>query len=189
MSRLLVKLPVFLILSAMLGAAILFYRPQDLSGVTTTRTPGLEPSELADTLSQVVIKQAGKQYLTEGDINAFFTNALAYRQDGVSSWIGTPEHIVCDLHEKTATLHFRWLIRGHPLDASVDFTIGREGPDHVFDIKGGHYGKLAVPRFLLGPLRPILQNLATVCQPEIQGLLTLPRLAISKERLVLDPTF
>ena len=189
MMRALVQLLRFFVLSAALGAAILFYQAPNLAGINRAASEGLEPENLADTVSQVVIKQAGKQTLGEGDINAFLASSIASRQSGLSMSFATPEEVVCDLKADRAALHLCWSVFGHRVHASADFTVARQGKELVFDLTGGSYGRLAVPRYCLGPLRPALQGLVTACQPEIQALLSLPKLSIVNEKLVLDPAF
>ncbi len=176
-------------LSGLLGAAVAFHRAPDLSHIRTVPGAGFEPSDLAQTITQVVIKQSGKQSIEEGDLNAFLASVIAAHQRGTSARFADPESVLVDLGEDTATLHFCWRLPYHRLDAAVETKLGRVGGELVFEIVGGSYGRLRVPKMLLAPLRPALRALAAACEPELQALQSLPRLSISKEKLVLDPTF
>jgi hypothetical protein len=178
----------FLVLSAALGGSIVFYRPPDLTGIKLTATPGTDPSDMAETISQVVMKQSGKQSITEGDINAFLATVLSQRLEGLDG-IAQPGSVVCDLRETTAPNYITWAVFGQPVTASAEVAVARQGADLVFETLRGSYGRLEVPRMLLTPVRPVISALAAACQPEIQALLTVPRLSIAKEKLVLDPTF
>lgn len=186
----LVQLATFAVLSALLGGAVAFHRAPDLSAlVPPAAAEGDTPADLAELISQVVIKQAGKQSIDELTINRFLTSTLAARQDGITSGWAMPHHVLCDLQEKSARIHLTWKVGPHEVHAAVDLSVSRQGADLVFDITGGQYGSLRVPRALLFPIKPALERLAEACQPEIDALLTLPRLSIAKEKLVLDPTF
>jgi hypothetical protein len=179
---------VFLVLSAALGAGIVFFRPANLTELKRAPSEGSDPRELAANITQVVLKQAGKQTIEEGDINAFFDSTLEQRMNQAVPFL-KPSQISCDLQESTACLYLTWKVKDQPITAGVDLKLQRQGTDLTFEVLGGRYGKLEVPRFLLTPLRPLLKALAQTCQPEIQALLSLPRLSIEKEKLVLDPTF
>lgn len=191
MSRFLIRIASLLLLSALGAAAVLFHRPVDLSGISRQPSHALEKVDLAETISQVVIKQSGKQPLEEGDINHLFATRLRAQQTGITATWSRPAEVLCELHENSGTLHFRWigLRYPHQLQAAVDFTVERQGPDLVLDITGGSYGRLRVTKALLSPLRPALQALASACQPELEALKSVPKLAIAKEKLVLDPSF
>lgn len=184
-----VQLICFTVLSALLGAAVLFHRAPSLEHLVPPPVAEKDIADLAETISQVVIKQAGRQTVDESEINQFLNSTLAAHQSGLTEGWVAPQRILCDLMEDSARLHFIWSIGSFPVHAAVDMKIAREGENLVFDITGGHYGSLRVPRLLLSPLRAALDGLAEACQPEIQALLTLPRLSVVKEKLVLDPTF
>ena len=191
MSRFFIRLTTLMLLSALTAAAVLFHRADDLSKISRKPSQALEKIDLAEGITQVVIKQSGKQLLDEGDINHFLATRLKTQQEGPLAGTVQPLEVLCDLHEASGTLYFCWKGLSYPqqFQASVDFTVGRRGPDLVMDITGGHYGRLWVPKILLSPLRPALESLAAACQPELQAFLSLPKLGIAKEKLVLDPSF
>lgn len=173
----------------MLGAATAFHRVPSLDHLMPAPAAEKDAADLAETISQVVIKQAGKQSIEEADINRFLTSTLSARQEGLTSGWAAPHRILCDLMDHSARIHLTWKIGPLEVHAAVDMTIVRDGPNLVFDITGGQYGGLRVPKMMLAPVKPALERLAEACQPEIEALLTLPRLSIAKEKLVLDPTF
>lgn len=179
---------VFLVLSAALGAAITFFRAPDLAALKREATQGSDPRELAATITKVVLKQGGKQTLDEGDLNAYFSNSIAARLEHSPAFV-KPCDIACDLRDDSARLYLTWRVFDHPVTAAVDVTLVRVGAEIVCEVTGGSYGRLAVPRLCLTPVRPALRELARACQPEVQALLSLPRLSIAKEKLVLDPVF
>jgi len=185
----LIQMVCFAVLSALLGAALAFHRAPSLEHLVPPPATEKESTDLAETISQVVIKQAGRQTVEEAEINRFLTTTLAARQEGLTERWASPHRVLCDLTEDAARIHFVWRIGSHSVHAAVDLHLGRQGDNLVFDITGGQYGSLRVPRVLLTPVRPALERLAESCQPEIQALLTLPRLSVAKEKLVLDPTF
>jgi len=191
MSRFFIRLTTLMLLSALSAAAVLFHRADDLSKISRKPSQALEKIDLAEGITQVVIKQSGKQLLDEGDVNHFFATRLKLRQEGLTTDLAQPQEILCDLHEAGGTLYFCWkgVRYPQPFQASMDFTVGRRGPDLVMDVTGGHYGRLWVPKVLLSPLRQALKALAAACQPELNALLSLPKLSIAKEKLVLDPSF
>ncbi len=188
MARLL-QLVCFVVLSAMLGAGLAFHKAPRLEHLLPPQASEKDATDLVEMISQVVIKQAGRQTVDEADINRFLTTTLAARQEGLTQRWATPQRVLCDLTEDAARIHFMWRLGRHAVHAAVELHVSRQGENLVFDITGGQYGSLRVPRVLLSPLRPALERLAEACQPEIQALLTLPRLSVAKEKLVLDPTF
>jgi hypothetical protein len=175
--------------SALLGGAIAFHRAPSLAHLEPPPMTEKDTADLAETLSQVVIKQAGRQTVEEVEINRFLTTVLSARQEGLTEGLAVRQRVLCDLLEDSARLHFVWGIGPHTVHGAVEVRLARVGEHLVFDVIGGSYGSLRVSRVFLSPLRPALDRLAEACQPEIAALLTLPRLSIAKEKLVLDPTF
>ena len=179
---------VFLVLSAALGAGITFFKAPDLTALKREASQGNDPRELAATITKVVLKQSGKQGLDEGDLNAYFNTNIASRLEHSSTFM-KPAEVACDLREDSARLYLTWRVFDRPVTAAVDLKVARVGAEIVCEVTGGSYGALSVPRLCITPLRPALRELARACQPEVQALLSLPRLSIAKEKLVLDPIF
>jgi hypothetical protein len=71
----------------------------------------------------------------------------------------------------------------------VDLSVQRTDKDFTVQVLSGAYGRLEVPRAMLTPLIPALNELARACRPEIQALFKLPNIRLTKDKVVLNPKF
>ena len=154
----------------------------------------LQPKEqalhsLPSTLVQTAIKQSSAMEISESELNEYISRRIISEQRGFSARFAKLERVLIDLDEDLCHIHICWDVLGHRTVATASLTITR-GKDHFeIEIKDGAYGVLAVPRGLLPPMIPALQELAHACQPEIEALFKLPHIRLAKDKLVLNPKF
>ena len=177
-------------LSGLAAAAILAHQQPDLSSVKAVLPPK-EPAlqNLPSMLVQTSIKQSVPLELSEGEINDYLARKLTSEQKGMSGRFAKLERLLLDFEEGNCRMHLCWEVLGHHMVGTVELTLTRTANDFEIEVKQGAYGRLKVPRALLPPLLPALQELARVCHPEIDALFKLPHIRLAKDKLVLNPKF
>lgn len=177
-------------LSALAAAALLSHQTPDLSSVQTVVEPKQTPvADLPNLLEQTALKQAAPIELTEGEINDYLARRLQAGAQGKSAGFAKLERVLLDLEEGRCRVNFCWRVGGHLTVAGVDIGIQRTPRDFKVEVLGGAYGRLRVPRGLLMPLTPAMEQLARACKPEIDALFKLPNIRIAKDKLFLNPKF
>jgi hypothetical protein len=185
-----IRIALMLPLSGLAAAAMLAHRTPDLSAVQTT----LQPEEqalhnLPNKLFQTSIKQSAPDELTEGELNEYLSRRIVSEQKGLSSRYAKLDSVLLDLDDGLCRVHLCWNVFGHRTVATVEFSITRAEDHFEIEIKRGAYGALPVPRALLPPMLPALQELVHACQSEIDGFFKLPHIKLAKNKVVLNPKF
>lgn len=154
----------------------------------TERRP---PMGVLDQLSQAAIKRSAPFEISEARLNEHLRRVVGSRADvpGGGEWwrMEAPE---LDLEEGRAELRLRWLLaERHVCDLTVNLKLAREAEVFRVEVVDGAYGRLAVPRGLLHPVKGVLAELAEVLRPELEALFAMNRLSLAEDRLVVDPRF
>lgn len=175
-------------LSALTGAVWVAHRPALIQPLQVVKE-GAKPRELVDDLKQAVIKGSGLVEISEGDINRHLARVLAVKENAaLERWVKF-ERLHVNLQPEVAQFILIWNVYGHRSTVTVDLKVSRLEKVFRVEVIGGAYGHLHVPRGLLRPLAPILQNLSETLHEEIQALFQMNELRIAQDKLVLDPRF
>lgn len=179
-----------LALSALGAGAVLCHQTPDLSGVALMPGPKEAPlRDLPDQLEQTAIKQSAPLEISEGELNDYLARRLRGTPNGMSRRFASFDRVLIELSEGVARVHLCWNVMGHQEVARVDVSIQRTDRDFTVQLLQGAYGRLEVPRAMLTPLIPALNELARACRPEIQALFKLPHIKLTKDKVVLNPKF
>lgn len=179
-----------LALSALGAGAVLCHQTPDLSGVALMPSAKEQPlRDLPDQLDKTAIKQAAPLEISEGEINDYLARRLHSVPNGPSSRVASFDRLLVELTEGVVRLHLCWNVMGHRTVARVDLSVQRTSKDFTVEVLSGAYGRLEVPRAMLTPLIPALNELARACRPEIQSLFKLPNIRLTKDKVVLNPKF
>jgi hypothetical protein len=173
--RFLLQLLLLLVCSAVTAAVLLAASP-----MVVPREKAVADLSLENELEQVLIKQVSPAEITAQSIN----QALAAR-------LPPPplQSLSCSLQEEVCSLYLTFIVKEQLLHARVDLAVQRDGSTFHVTVLRGAYGQLSVPRGLLMPLRPLLDQLAAHYAPELKALFAIPRLKFVPGKLVLDPRF
>lgn len=160
-----------------------------VGGVSSSSSPAGKKRDVFDEIRQAAIKRFSVLEVSETEINRHLATLLAARmQPSLEGWVRF-DQIAVDLEADVAHLTMVWDIRGYRRTATVDLRLTRLEKTFRVEVVGGAYGHLQVPRGLARPLTPILRNLASAFEPEIQSLFQMNQIQIAKDKLVLDPRF
>lgn len=186
--KLLTHLLLLISLSGLTGAAWVGHRMPDLSAVAGA--DGSEPiADIADALEQAEIKRSAPIEITEADLNRYLAATVAGSQKGRTAASFSFEKMLIDLEPGVARITLCWLARGHRTSTSLDLAVSAVGANHRIEIVKGAYGRLPVARGFLLPVLPAYRELATACDAEVKKLLSMTKIQIAKDKLVLDPRF
>ena len=187
--KLLVQLLVLISLSGLTGAAIVGHQTPDLGGVKGADTVAAPVTDIADLLGQATIKRSAPVEITEADLNRYLAATVTAKQTGRSAGIATFEKVLVDLEPGFARITLCWLVKGRRTTASLDLSLGEKSGAHQVEIVAGAYGRMPVARGFLAPVIPAYEALAKTCGPEIKSILSMTKIHIAKDKLVLDPRF
>lgn len=187
--KLLRHLVLTLVLSGLLGAALVSLRTPDFRGVNGLETG--PAADLADLIRQSTIKRSQPVEISETDLNRYLAAIVAGRQDGWSANGATFDRVIVDLEPGRARVTLCWKIRDHVSTSAVDLEVRRTQDKKTFEIevRGGAYGRLPVHRGFMVPTSTAFASLASACEAEIKALFQMTRIDIEKDKLVLDPRF
>lgn len=187
--KLLVHLLVLIGLSGLTGAAIVVHRTADLGGIKGTAPGAGTVADLGDLLGQATIKRSVPVEITETDLNRYLAATLKGRQNGKSGDFVNFDAAFIDLEPGFARVTLCWTIQGHRTTASIDMRAAVASGEHQIEIVSGAYGRMPVARGLLVPLMPAFASLAKSCAPEIKSMLSMTKINLTKDKLVLDPRY
>lgn len=179
-----------LLLSALAGAAWVAHRPVALEPVEPPKPgPSGRQKEFLDDLKQAAIKRSAIFEISEGELNRHLAKVLAGKMNPPASrWVKF-ERVAVELEPDVAHATLAWETRGHLSTATVDLNVTRLENTFRVEVVGGSYGHLEVPRGLMRPLAPALENLAKVLQEEIHALFQMNQIQLAQDKLVIDPRF
>ncbi len=185
----LVHLLLLISLSGLTGAAIVGHRTADLDEVQGDAVTGAPANDIADLLGQATIKRSAPVEISEADVNRYLLATLEGRQAGRSVDLAAFEKVLVDLEPGFARVTLCWLVQGHRTTASLDLRVGEKAGKHEAEIVGGAYGRMPVARGFLAPILPAFESLTKTCGAEIKSILSMTKISITKDKLVLDPRF
>ena len=166
------------------------HQTPDLSGVALIPGPKEAPlRDLPNQLEQTAIKQATALEISEGELNDYLVRRLRGQPEGWSGRFAAFDRVLLELNEGVVRVHLCWNVLGHRTVARVDLAVARTNKDFTVEVLRGAYGRLEVPRALLTPLIPALNEVARACKPEIQSFFKLPHIRLTKDKVVLNPKF
>lgn len=175
-------------LGALTGAAWVAHRPATIQPPQEQKG-NAKPRDLVDGLKQAVIKGSGLVEISEGEVNRHLERVLTAKANAtLDRWVKF-ERLHVALLPDLAQVTLIWDMHGHRSTATVDLTVSRLEKVFRVEVTGGAYGHLRVPRGLLRPLAPALQNLSQTLHEEIQALFQMNEVRIAQGKLVLDPRF
>lgn len=179
-----------LLLSALAGAAWVAHRPVPLAPVEPPKPgPSGRQREFLDDLKQAAIKRSAIFEISEAELNRHLARVLGAKMNPpAAEWVQF-QRVAVELEPEVAHATLAWVTHGHVSTATVDLSVKRLDNTFRVEVVGGSYGHLEVPRGLLRPLTPALQNLAQVLQEEIQALFQMNQVQLAQDKLVLDPRF
>jgi hypothetical protein len=179
-----------LVFSGLCGAVIVAWQPEPRPAAEKT-APRNSPLSVGDQIGQAIIKRSAPFDIQEARLNEHLRKVLAPHAGGHGARLpvmpGVPS---VSLLESLARVRLCWTLGGrHELTCTVSLTIERQGDRFVVTVLDGQYGRLPVPRGLLQPVRPALEELAQALQPEIEALFQMNDITLAEGRLRLDPRF
>jgi hypothetical protein len=180
-----------IVLSALFAAALVAFRLPDLTDVNVIAVPNEKVlgDDWASQMEQSTIKQANTLEYSEAQLNAYLAVKLRGRVKTSNTHLDKFDRLLVDLEPGLCTVHFCHNLWGHTFVATVVISIERQAKTFRVEILRGAYGRLAVPRGLLLPLIPALNDLAQGFEPEIKALFKMPKIHLNKNKLSLDPRF
>lgn len=187
--KLLTQLLLLVSLSGLTGAAIVGNQSADLSAVTVADGSPANITDIADLLGQATIKRSALVEISEADLNRYLAATLSGRQAGRSAWLAGFEKVLVDFEQGEARITLCWLVGGHRTTTTVHLHVALESGKHRAELTGGAYGRMPVVRGFLAPVIPAYQELARACSPEIGSILSMTKIRIAKNKLILDPRF
>ncbi|HCN29128.1 MAG TPA: hypothetical protein DIT64_10315 [Verrucomicrobiales bacterium] len=188
--NLIVHLLLLAALSGLAGAAWVAQRPADLGGIRQAAPDDTRrPRDVLDDLKQAAIKRSAVFEITEADLNHHLARVLqAGTLPPLNRWAAFARAAAA-LQPGQLEVTLVWEVLGSPRTATFRFHIQRlEGSFRVV-LTGGSYGRLRVPRGLLRPMLPALEQLGLALEQEIQALFQMNQIQISEHKLVIDPRF
>lgn len=179
-----------LLLSALAGAAWVAHRPVALAPVESAKPgPSGRQREFLDDLKQAAIKRSAVFEISEAELNRHLAKVVAAKMNPPANRWASFERVAVELEPDIAHATLAWKTEGHLSTATVDLNVKRLDSTFHVEVVGGSYGHLEVPRGLMRPLAPALENLAKVLQEEIQALFQMNQIQLAQDKLVLDPRF
>jgi hypothetical protein len=175
-------------LSGLTGAAIVGHQTPDLTQFSEVSIPD-QVNDIADVLTQAVIKRSAPLEVTETELNQFLAATLLGSQKGKTGELTSFEKVLVDLEPGFARITLCWLTKGHRTTSSVDLQVNVVGGKHRVEILRGAYGRMPVARGFLLPILPAFRSLAAACDGEVKSILSMTKIQILKDKLVLDPRF
>lgn len=187
--KLLVHLLLLISLSGLTGAAIVGHRTADLGGVKGAESASSTLIDIPDLLGQATIKRSAPVEISEADLNRYLAATVSGGQTGRTSALAAFDRVLVDLEPGVARVTLCWLVKGHRTTASVDLRTTVRSGLHSAEIVSGAYGRMPVARGFLSPIMPAYAALTKTCGPEIKLILSMTKIQIAKDKLVLDPRF
>jgi hypothetical protein len=170
--------------SALCAAVILAHTPAALPELPTKGNA--KAVELTDSLKQAAIKGTGVLEIGQDELNRHLQRELQVKPAATQAWSQTQQPRI-ELLPGRCRVHLHWQLGPLNRTAAIDLAVSRLAHAYRIEVLGGAYGKLELPRALMRPLQPVLEQLRQSLQPEIAALFQMHGIEIARGKLILDP--
>lgn len=190
MLRFFINLFLVLWLGLLTAAAIQSHRSADWSRVKGLTAPGGKeaPPDLLDRMEQAAWKRNAPMELTEAEVNRYLARVIAGNQGGTTATAVQFDRLALDFEPDLCRVLFAWKVAGRATqNATLDFTLQRDGDNFVFEPRQGAYGRLPVLRGMMCALMPALDSLCVAMEDEIHTVFQMNQIRFVQDKVMLDP--
>lgn len=190
MLRFFINLFLVLWFGLLTAAAIQSHRSADWSKVKGLAAPtGKEaPPDLLDRMEQAAWKRSAPMELGEAEVNRYLARVITGSQQGTTAAAVQFDRVALDFEPDLCRILFSWKVAGRTTEnATLDFTLVRNGADFVFEPRRGSYGRLPVLRGMMCALMPALDSLSAALEDEIHAVFQMNQIRFAQDKVTLDP--